>query len=195
MSGAETKAELLHSLQEARDSVIWKLDGLGEGDVRRPMTPTGTNLLGLVKHLAGVEMLYLGHVLGRPFPEHVGWNSPGAEPGSDLWAAPGESRAELVGLYRRVWTHADGVVAELDLEAEGTVPWWPEGSRRATLRRVLIHVIGESQRHAGHADIVRELIDGAAGRVPGEELRSSPLAPEEHLRRLERIASEAGRAG
>lgn len=195
MSGSETKTELLRSLQEARDSVLWKLEGLGEGEVRRPMTPTGTNLLGLVKHLAGVELLYFGFVVNRPFPEPVGWSNPQAEPGSDLWAAPDESRDDLVGLYRRVWAHADAVVAELDLDAPGFVPWWAEETRQTTLRRVLIHVIGESQRHAGHADIVRELIDGTVGRVPGEELRSSPLGPEEHIRRLERIASEAGTAG
>ena len=63
------KAELRRYLQDGRDAIVWKLEGLSEYDRRRPLTPTGTNLLGLVKHLAGVEAEYFGVVFNRPFGE------------------------------------------------------------------------------------------------------------------------------
>ncbi|GAA4658077.1 MULTISPECIES: DinB family protein [Amycolatopsis] len=187
--------DVLHRyLQSARDVVLWKLDGLSEYDVRRPMTPTGTNLLGLVKHLAGVESGYFGFVFGRPFPEPLPWASEEAEPNADMWATAEESREEIIGLYQRVWKHADATIAELPLDAKGLVPWWPEDRREPTLHRILVHVATEAHRHAGHADIVRELIDGAAG------LRQEVdnLAPgdatwwAEYRERLERTAREAG---
>ena len=141
--------------------------GAGELDVRRPLTPTGTNLLGLVKHLASVDAGYLGEVFGRPFPEPIPWDVDDAEPEADMWATAEESREELLALYRRVWAHGDATVAALDLDTKGTVPWWPEERRHPTLQRVLVHLTAETHRHAGHADIVRELVDGAAGMLPG----------------------------
>jgi hypothetical protein len=164
---SDLKADLLGYLQRGRDVVVWKLEGASEHDVRRPLTPTGTNLLGLVKHLAAVDAGYLGQVFGRPFPEPIPWDAEDAEPDADMWATAGESREELVGLYRRVWAHGDATVAALDLDTAGLVPWWPEERRHPTLQRVLVHLIAETHRHAGHADIVRELVDGAAGLLPG----------------------------
>ena len=73
MAITDPKDDLQRYLQVARDAVVWKLDGLAEYDARRPLTPTGTNLLGLVKHLAWVEAGYLGATFGRPFPEPVPW--------------------------------------------------------------------------------------------------------------------------
>jgi hypothetical protein len=130
------------------------------------MTPTGTNLLGLVKHCAGVELGYFGFVFDRPADEPTPWIEDGAEVNDDMWARPDESRADIVGLYRRVWAHADETIANLRLDAQGEVPWWPEERRYPTLHRVMIHVIADVQRHAGHADIARELIDGSAGMLP-----------------------------
>ena len=165
MDDAELKRDLLAYLQRAREAVVWKLEGAAEHDVRRPLTPTGTNLLGLVKHLAAVDAGYLGEVFGRPFPAPVPlpWAAEDAEPESDMWATADESREELVALYRRVWAHGDATVAALDLDVTGSVPWWPEELRHPTLHRVLVHLLAETQRHAGHADIVRELVDGAVG--------------------------------
>jgi hypothetical protein len=80
-----------------------------------------------------------------------------------MWATPEQSRAELMDLYRRVWAHADATVAALPLDATGEVPWWPAEHRTPSLHRVLVHLIAETDRHAGHADIVREVIDGTAG--------------------------------
>jgi uncharacterized damage-inducible protein DinB len=163
MESSEAKAVLHRYLQSARDAVVWKLEGASEYDVRRPMTPTGTNLLGLVKHLAAVEAGYFGFVFDRPYPEPMPWDDEDAEANADMWATAEESRADLLALYRRVWTHADTTISELPLEATGTVPWWSGERRTPTLHTVLVHVVAETNRHAGHLDIVRELVDGAAG--------------------------------
>lgn len=160
---SDPKADLHRYLQVAREAVLWKLEGVSEYDVRRPLTPTGTNLLGLVKHLAVVEAGYFGPVFGRPFAETAHWYDDESEPNADMWATPEESRDDVIGLYRRVWAHSDATIAALPLDAVGVVPWWPEDRREATLHRILVHMTTEADRHAGHADIVRELIDGAAG--------------------------------
>jgi uncharacterized damage-inducible protein DinB len=163
MTADDQKTVLLRYLQEGRDALLWKLEGISEYDARRPLVPTGTNLLGLVKHVASVEAGYLGDVFGRPFPEPLPWFDDDAEPNADLWATADESRDDIVGLYRRVWANSDATVAALALDAPGVVPWWREETRDVTLQKILVHMIAETHRHAGHADIVRELVDGAAG--------------------------------
>ncbi|MBW6440060.1 DinB family protein [Actinoplanes hulinensis] len=163
MTTFDPKADLRHYLGQAREALLWKLDGTTEYDARRPLTPTGTNLLGLVKHAAGVEGGYFGETFGRPCPEPMPWMAEDAEPNADMWATDGEPREEIVARYRRVWAHSDATIEALDLDALGQVPWWPSERREVTLHRVLIHVTAETNRHAGHADIVRELVDGSAG--------------------------------
>ena len=157
--------QILHDkLREGRAALLSRLDGLGEYDLRRPMTGTGTNLLGLVKHLAGLEYGYLGESLGRPGPETLPWVEDGSIwDGADMWALPGESSADLVGLYRRACEHADRVIDEFDLEAPARVAHWPEARRDTTLGFLLVRMTAETAQHAGHADIVRELIDGTGG--------------------------------
>jgi uncharacterized damage-inducible protein DinB len=191
----DPKADLRRYLQAARDALVWKLDGLSEYDIRRPMTPTGTNLLGLVKHVASVELGYFGEVFGRPSGEPAPWFDEGAELNADMWATPKESRADIVGLYRRAWAHSDATIAALALEAIGTVAWWPEDRREVTLHRILVHVIVDTDRHAGHADIVREMIDGAVGLADGKS--NVPAAELDwwvgYHDRLEHAAREAQR--
>ena len=157
----DAEQTLVHYLQSARDSVLWKLDGLSEYDVRRPMTPTGTNLLGLVKHLASVELGYFGETFGRPSGIDLPWYADGADHNADLFAMPDESRDWVVDLYRRAWAHAEVTFADNDLDTVGHVPHW--GNEAVTLHQILVHVATETHHHAGHADILRELIDGAAG--------------------------------
>jgi len=157
------KETLVRYLQTGRDAMVWKLDGLTERQIRWPMTPTGTNLLGLVKHLASVELGYFGDCFGRPSVIEQPWFADDAEPNADLWATEEESREDIVGLYQAAWAHAAKTFEELDLDAEGEVPWWPEDRRRVTLHQLLVHMTAETHRHAGHADIVRELTDGAVG--------------------------------
>lgn len=190
----DPKADLHRYLQWARDALLWKLDGLSEYDIRRPLTPTGTNLLGLVKHVAGCEIGYFGQTFGRPFGERFSWLSEDAEPNADMWATADESRDDIVGLYRRVWAHSDATIDGLALDAAGSVPHWREGRREVTLHRILTHMIAETHRHAGHADILRELIDGATGMredvdnmAPGDQAWW-----ESYRQRLERTAREAG---
>jgi hypothetical protein len=157
------KADLHDYLKRGREALVWKLDGLSEYDVRRPLVPTGTNLLGLVKHVASVEAGYLGDTFGRPFGEPLPWFAEDAEPNADMWATPDEPRDDILGLYRRVWAHSDATIDALDLDATGNVPWWQPERSKVTLHRILVHMIAETDRHVGHADIVRELIDGSAG--------------------------------
>jgi uncharacterized damage-inducible protein DinB len=196
MSASNPKDDLQRYLQAGRDALVWKLEGLSEYDARRPLVPTGTNLLGLVKHVAAVEAGYLGATFGRSFPEPIPWGDDDAEPNADMWATPEESREGIVDLYRRVWTHSDVTIAALDLDTQGRVPWWPPEHATVTLHRVLIHMIAETERHAGHADIVRELIDGAAGLQPGND----NLAPgdaawwQDHRRRVQEAAEQAAAA-
>jgi uncharacterized damage-inducible protein DinB len=200
MSGMTTrnaKADLLRDLQEGRDGLLWKLDGLSEYDVRRPMTPTGTNLLGLVKHLTFVELGYFGGVFGRPVPEAQSWiEDDGAEPNWDMWATAEESREQITGGYRAAWEHADTTIETLPLDAAGEVSWWRPERRAVTLHQILAHVVAETHRHLGHADIVRELIDGAAGlRADNDNLAPGDSAWwESYCNQLERVAKDAARS-
>ena len=155
---------LLRYLQRERENLVGNLDGLSEYDARRPMTPTGTSLLGLVKHVATVEIGYLGACVGRPWPELLPWaNEKGYEDGLDMYAAADEPLEMILDLYRRSWTHADESVHTLGLDAPASVSWWPEERRVTTLGYLLVHLLAETAHHAGHADIVREAIDGRAG--------------------------------
>lgn len=155
------KDYLRGDLQDAREAVLGKLDGLSEYEVRRPLTFTGTNLLGLIKHLATWEARYLGEVFGRTFPDPLPhWND-ATSAGTDLWATADETRDDIVTLYRRAWAHADATINVLDIGAEGRVPWWPQPNVK--LFNVLVHLLSETNRHAGHADILREQLDGQVG--------------------------------
>lgn len=187
------KDDLRRYLQVGREVLLWKLEGLSEYDVRRPVVASGTNLLGLVKHVAVTEAGYFGSVFGRPFPRSLPGED-GDDPNADMWAGAEETRDELVGLYREVWAHSDATIAALDLDAIGHVPWWPEDRREVTLHRILVHMAVETHRHAGHADIVREAIDGVRG-----YRRESPNLPDvdgqwwvHHRDRVEDAARRAG---
>jgi hypothetical protein len=187
------KDDLHNYLQQGREALLFKLEGVSDYDARRPLVETGTNLLGLVKHTAGTEAEYLGVVFDRPFPEPLPWMSDEAEDNADMWAHADESRAELVDLYRRVWAHSDATVSALPLDAIGLVPWW-RVHREPSLHRVLTHVIAETHRHAGHADIVRELVDGAVGHQQANSNMptADPTWWQAHRDRLERVAREVG---
>jgi hypothetical protein len=161
MTDSDAKADLHDYLQGAREVLLWKLDGLSEYDIRRPFTPTGTNLLGLVKHSATAELRYFRGVFGQPHGMPLPWLADDAPANADMWATPGQSRAEITDLYRRVWQLSDETIAALPLDAASRVPWWGDGG--VTLHHIIVHVTAETQRHAGHADIIRELIDGSAG--------------------------------
>jgi len=193
MTGSDPKSVLRRYLDEGRDALLWKLDGLSEYDARRSLVRTGTNLLGLVKHVAGVEAEYLGGTFGRPFGEPLPWLAEDAEPNADMWATAEESREQIVELYRRVRAHSDATIEALDLDATGHVAWWPAERSEVTLHQILVHMIAETHRHAGHADLVRELVDGAAGlRASNDNMAPGDRAWwTEYRERLEKVAREA----
>ncbi len=162
----EFAKEYLHSdLRGIRQTMLWKLDGLPDYDVRRPLTVTGTNLLGLVKHLSIWESRYFGEVFGRPFPQALPRWDDAAERGTDMWAGEHETREEIIDRYRRVWEHSDATIGTLAIDSPGHVPWWPRPDVR--LLTILVHMLTETSRHAGHADILREQLDGSTGAVAG----------------------------
>jgi uncharacterized damage-inducible protein DinB len=168
------KTALHHYLQSSREALLWKLDGLGERELRLPRTPTGTNLVGIVKHMANVEIGYFGDTFGREWPtpdERISDDEFDADPQADWYATEGETCEGIIDLYRRVWTFADATIQELPLDALGHVPWWSEDRNPVTLERIMVHVIVDLARHVGQADILREHIDGAAGlRADGSNL-------------------------
>ncbi|SDS95839.1 DinB family protein [Actinoplanes derwentensis] len=188
--------DFLHGrLKAVRETLVWKLDALSEYHIRRPLTATGTNLLGLVKHMATLEAWYFGEIFGRPFPEPLGrWQD---ADGSDLWVAPDETHEQIIGFYQRAWKHADATIGELPIEAPGQVPWWPQPD--VTLFGVMIHVLQETTRHAGHADILREQLDGRTGLRADHEQEFDPVAREAHRAKIELAAQvaagDSGHAG
>ena len=197
MTGSDPKSDLHRYLQTAREALLWKLDGLSEYDVRRPLTPTGTNLLGLVKHVAGVELGYFGDTFGRPFAEPLPWIEDDAEPSADMWATADESREEIVGLYHRAWAHSDATIEALTLDAIGRVPWWPDGPQRGDAapdphphdRRDQPACRACRHRPGAHRRSRR-----AAGRTTTTWRRVTRRAWESYRERLESVAREAGRS-
>lgn len=182
-------------LGRAREALVWKLDGLGERDMRLPRTPTGTSLLGIVLHCANVEIGYFGPTFGRvwPEPDHpavIPEDAYDADPQADWTVPAGITAAELVAFYGRVGAFADAALDELPLDTVGRVPWWPEERASTTLHRIAVHVLTDLHRHAGHADILREEIDGAAGLMPASPNLPDDLDRSAYLARLTAIAEE-----
>lgn len=190
---------LLETLSVHRSAVLWKTEGLSEWDLRRPLTPTGTSILGLVKHLATMESQYFGACLGR---DHVAIPWAGeldsAEPSRlgtsvDLVALPSESSEMLIDLYRRAGEATDAALRDVGLAAEARVPWWGASGRAVTTAHLLAFVTAETARHAGHLDILREMIDGASGWSPDAPVMqlSAPEDRRRHHAQAEAYAREA----
>ena len=195
MDGHGFKVDLHRYLRESREAVLWKLDGVSEYDARRPLVPTGTNLLGLVKHLAFTELTYFGDTFGRPSPDQLPYDD--ADPNTDMFAAAGESREFITDLYRKAWDWADETIYTLHLDAVGMVPHWPADRAKVTLHHVLVRLADETARHAGHMDILRELIDGEAGYSAGKSNLAfdDQAGHREFYDRVERAAREASGQG
>jgi hypothetical protein len=185
------KAYLHSDLREIREAMLWKLEGLSEYDIRRPLTSTGTNLLGLIKHLSISEARYFGDVFARPFPERLPrWDDPEAR-GTDLWVTEHETRDEIVDRYRRVWELSDATITALPIDAPGHVPWWPRPDVK--LFNVMVHILTETSRHAGHADILREQLDGMTGSLPDSHPRTAtPDFWRDRRAKIEQAAKAAG---
>ena len=172
----DVNGDLYSYLRGARETLVWKLEGLAEYDKRRPMTPTGTNLLGLVKHSARSHLLYFCDVFGRPQDESLRWLSD-VTPGSDMWAKHDESTDDIVSAYRRSWELADETVSELPIDARGRVPWW--GDDPVTLEHVVVHLTAVTcsslqRRSPDRAD--SDSLQIGASRVPGPRANRAPRA-------------------
>ncbi len=173
MTTNSEKEDLQRYLQAARDALVWKLDGLSEYDIRRPMTTDRDQLVGSGqthdrRPSSGISVRR--SAVGFPISPRgcVRRNST-----STCGPRADESTADIVETYRRTWAFADATIEEHDLDAPGFVKHWPEDRRDVTLHRILVHVVTEIHRHAGHADIVRELIDGAAWDEGGRQQSGS----------------------
>jgi uncharacterized damage-inducible protein DinB len=150
------KESLKVALDRHRDAILWKLEGVGDDDLRRPLVPSGTSLLGLVKHLAAVENGWFCDTFGRP-TEPLPFDDD--DPDADLRIEADETTADILAFYERARATADRSIDEIGIEETGTA-WFGEP---VTMRWVLIHMVEETARHAGHVDILRELIDGMTG--------------------------------
>lgn len=185
------KDVLTNYLQGARDVLLWKLAGVAERDLRLPRTPTGTNLLGLVKHALNTEVIYFGPTFGRAWPtpdELVPADDP--DPLSDCYATETETAAEIVDRYRRVQVFADDTIDALPLDAIGHVAHWR--GKEVTLHEIIVHVTVDLQRHAGHADILREQLDGSVGLLPGTSNVPAGTDWPAYAQRLTAIADRFG---
>ena len=169
------KELLHHQLRLLREAMLWKVEGLPEADLRTPRTATGTNLLGLLKHLVADEFGHFGIGFGRPVPD-LPMLRPDADPAQDFLAGSDEGAAEMVQLYRQACALADEVIDANPLDAPARIPWWPQPE--TTLGALLVLHLAEVARHVGHADIVRELADGRAGWHPDSRLL--PTEDREH---------------
>jgi uncharacterized damage-inducible protein DinB len=188
MSIPDPKEHLVDGLGRLNEQVLHKLDGLSEYDLRRPMTSTGTNLLGLVKHLASVQAGYFGETFGRPFPSELPFDDD--DPQLDLYATAEETSESIKEFYRASWQHALETFADCDLDSVGQVPWWSDAE--VSLHQILVHMTNETARHAGHLDIVRELIDGAVGRSEGDANIVDGYDWPAYVEKLEALARQAG---
>lgn len=189
------KAVLHWYLRRSRQVFRWKLEGLTERQLRMPMTPTGTNLLGVLKHVASVELGYFTDCMGRPAAIDMPWFDEGAELNADMYARAEESVAFVLDFADLCAAAADEVIESLGLDAPGHVPWW--GQPEVTLGRLLVHMVDEYARHLGQVDAVRELLDGQAGHtpvhsnLPGEQDGADEFWWAQYTERLRQIAERS----
>jgi uncharacterized damage-inducible protein DinB len=154
---ADERAGLTQQLDFHRATLLRKLEGLDDDMLRRPMTVSGLSLLGLVKHLAETEHgWFLKIYAGLPEPDLY---SADDDPDAEFRVDPGETADALVAQYLRTCERARAVVASGKLDDVVTTP----SGAQANLRAILLHMIQETARHNGHADIIREELDGATG--------------------------------
>lgn len=186
-------AQLREYLNDAREAILWKCEGLSDAQARKPLTPTGTHVMGLLLHLALTESQYFISCLGREIENPIIRGIINAEDAQGAFLPPPKlTLVDVVKIYRETTAAADAVLDELELDSPAVVQWWIK-HRHTTVERLLVHMIAESHRHAGHLDIVREQLDGFVGLRP-----SAPNIPdltpaqwEEQRHRLKELADGA----
>ena len=140
-----------------RATLLWKVDGVSDADLRRPMVPSGTSLLGLVKDLADVEQSWFVEVFAGGKPRFDLWRDD--DPGATWRIEPNESTKQILDLYREVSEDSKKAIAGASLD--DLAKQHRQGD--TSLRWIMVHMIEETARHNGHADILREMIDGQTG--------------------------------
>lgn len=162
MDGESEHDALLFFLNRVRDSIVRTSAGLTDEQLRAAVVPSGTNLLGLIRHLTAMETQWFQDVfLGQ---------ASGVD--ASMQVPEGESYADVVAAYREACTRSDQIVRDCPdlatlskgdarLPASTERDAEPHEVHRVSLRRIVAHMIEETARHAGHADILRERIDGA----------------------------------
>lgn len=186
-------AQLREYLNDAREAILWKCEGLSDAQARTPLTPTGTHVMGLLLHLAVTESEYFIACLGREIENPVIRDIIAAEDAqADFLPPPNMALVDAVNIYRETTAAADAVLDELELDSPALVPWWIK-HRHTTMERLLVHMIAESHRHAGHLDIVREQLDGFSGLRPSAP-NIPDLTPDQWKEQRLRIKELADRA-
>ncbi len=150
---------LLGYLAYERDTLLWKLDGLDDEQLRRPHQPSGLTLLGIIKHLTDVERSWVRGIVGGEDIRHY-WDP--ADPQRYWRIEPDDTTAAIIAGYRAEGDQADAIIRERGLDA-GVSFVRDEAEKDMTVRWVVIHLVEETARHVGHADLIRETIDGATG--------------------------------
>ncbi|HEY5979123.1 MAG TPA: DinB family protein [Microlunatus sp.] len=188
----DLKDILQRYLTKERDALLATMDALDERQIRWPLTPTGTNLLGLVKHTASVSLGYFGETFDRDHGQAIPWFDEDAAINDDMWATADQTREQIVALHRASAREADATIGALELDSHGRVPWWPDDRADVTLGRILVHMIAETAHHAGHADIVREMLIGSAATTDSNLPDWTAKQWAAYRARLEHIAEGAG---
>ena len=150
------KESLSAAIHRHREAIDWKLAGLADDDLRASRLPSGMSPIGLVKHIAAVEYGWFCATFGRdhePLPFDLD------DQDADFRVGPDEPVADVLAFWDRARTAADDAVAAVDLDETGTA-WFGE---EVSMRWVMIHMLEELARHAGHMDVMRELVDGRTG--------------------------------
>jgi hypothetical protein len=162
------RADLQEALTAHRGFLLQTVQGLTDEQARQRTTVSELTLGGLIKHVAEVEQGWVDFVLEGPAA--MGGNDWNGEPTPEMIEAftsgfrllPDETLEGVLARYEEVARRTDELVATVDLDLSHPLPeapWFEEGARRSA-RRVFLHIVGETAQHAGHADILREALDG-----------------------------------
>ena len=156
------RSSLTEFLKAQRGSVLAIVEGLGAEQLRRTVVPSGWSALGMVGHLTDAERHWFESVIAGSVDTRVHDESDAVE----VPFASDRTVDEVIACYRNQTARFDKVLADTSLDAAPVGRVWPKADEIHTVRDVVLHMIEETARHAGHLDIVRELIDGRTGLGP-----------------------------
>ena len=162
------RSDLIDTLRKHRGLFLHTVQGLSDDQAREHPTVSALTLGGLVKHVTAVEVQWADFVVngpGTPISADIDWSNPPPEVQAFVDShtmQPTETLAGLLTRYEEAAAATDALVESVDLDEEHPLPeapWNPPGARWSN-RRVVVHLVAETAQHAGHADILRETLDG-----------------------------------